>query len=234
LYKEDSTRNKSEAGKNQRFMNTKVGSARITDFKTNEPFNVSVSADYPRTFGNNMAIGTEVVNHFQRYEHYVNYRTQTKDANDGTVSYVYAMGVTEKTARDMDERKGKNRSNGWEGAFIRAQGNPQKTMDLQGAFMVEYFKDLPKYVAQAGVTMPTSKAYPPALLPSFMLVTDARWHGGGGGASGMAKAMTASSYKEGRRRMQRLAIYNRETRGSPRNLWMERSLEQHYKVRGLL
>lgn len=224
LYKADAKRNASQAGQDLRSANTTIGRATIAEHRSSRTHNVKVSADYAHAFGGNLELGTDWVNHMGRYEKYVSRRTDTRDANSKRPSKVYAMGITEATARDMDARTGSN----WERRLIAAQGNAQETINIQGQFAKAYYKDLPSWTREVGIPAPNSKMYSPQYKPALMLLLDAKWHGGQG-YTGMNRVLNAKSYKEARRIMQGLSIYNREKTGSDRNKWMEYSLEQYFR-----
>lgn len=224
LYQADSTRKASQAGQDARYMNTKIGQAMVADLATGRQGAYSINAAYAKGMGGNLGIATKWVQHMQAMENFTSQGTQTKDANTGRLSFVYGHGMT----KDTLQSPAINMYN----EVLAARGNVQAMIDVQGKFVQKYYSGFEKELAVVGLPNPNSGMYSAAATPSLMLMLDVKWHAGSTG--GLAKAMNAKSYKEGRRILQRLSTYNRSKLGSRRNMFMEDSLAKHYKMRGLL
>ncbi|QGH73784.1 structural protein [Vibrio phage vB_VhaP_VH-5] len=229
LYRMDSKRKQSLEGQSNKYTNTQVGKAVIADHNTGKQSTVKINAHFARGMGGNPALATRWVNHMARMEGFVANRTQTKDANTGRVSYVYGLGATSATAGRY----------GMEKEFIAAQGNAQKTMDVQGKFMSKYYQNMPRELKTLGIPAPKAGAYSAKWIPSLMLAYDVKWHAGTTGRTnkgrtkGLIDAMNAPSYREGRRILQGLSTYNRKNLGSKRNRFMEQALQSHFRARGV-
>lgn len=203
-----------------RYMSTRVGSTVLTEYRTGRKLPAKVSAHWGKGMGNNLGLGTLLVNHFAQMEGFVTKRTKTVDANTGRVSHVYGLGMTEATLNSMGLLR----------EAQAAQGNAQAMLDLNGKFMQRYYSTMNKDLQRVGIPAPTANAYPPALTPSLMLMYDVKWHAGNTDA--LVKAMNAPTYKEGRRRLQALSTYNKKNLGSKRNRFMETALLSHFKAKG--
>lgn len=221
LYEADMIRKRSPQGQEEKYMNTKIGEALVGDLSTGRQAPMKVNAGYARATGGNLGLATLWVSHMQKMENFTSGGVATKDANTGRGSYVYGHGMTVKTLKDM----------GMLEEVQRARGNPQAMMDVQGKFVQKYYADINKDLAAVGLPVPTAEPYSQRHLPALMLVYDVKWHAGS--TKGLAKAMNARSYNEGRRILQGLSTYNRSKRGSTRNRFMETALLAHYKSRGL-
>ena len=223
-YAKDAERRRSPQGQDEKYMNTKVGESMVTDLVTGQKAPLKVNAHYANAMGGNLGIATLWTNHMQNMENFTSRRRQTKDANSKRISYVYGHGMTEATLQS----KGINMLR----EVRAAEGNPQRMLDVQGKFVQKYYAGFNKELAVVGLSMPTGEPYPNKNMPALMLMLDVKWHAGS--TEGLAKAMNAKSYKEGRRKMQALSTYNRETLGSRRNRFMEDALQMHFRTRGLL
>lgn len=218
--KADIQRRQSNAYMDDKYMGTKVGSTVLTEYGTGRKLPAKVSAHWGRGMGNNLGLGTLLVNHFAQMEGFVTTRTKTVDANTGRVSHVYGLGMTEATLNSMGMlREAK-----------AAQGNAQAMLDVNGKFMQKYYSSMNNDLQKVGLPAPSSSNYPAALTPSLMLMYDVKWHAGNTNA--LVKAMNAPTYKEGRRRLQALSTYNRKKLGSKRNRFMETALLSHFKATG--
>lgn len=218
--KADIQRRQSSEYMDNKYMGTKIGSTVLTEYGTGRKLPAKVSAHWGRGMGNNLGLGTLLVNHFGQMEGFVTKRTRTVDANTGRVSHVYGLGMTESTLNSMGMlREAK-----------AAQGNAQAMLDVNGKFMQRYYANMNNDLKKVGLPAPSSSAYPAALTPSLMLMYDVKWHAGNTDA--LVKAMNAPTYKEGRRRLQALSTYNRKNLGSKRNRFMETALLSHFKATG--
>lgn len=233
FYKSDNMRKNNPTGAqlDGQYMNTRIGSTVLTEHGSGRRIPARVSAHWGKGMGDNLGLGTLLVNHFTQMEGFVTGRTQTKDQNTGKISHVYGLGMTEKTLRGM----------GMLQEAEAAVGNPQRMLDVNGKFMQRYYSTVGKDLARVGLPVPSPNQYPPALTPSLMLVYDVKWHGGDGsiygkkgvnGGRGLVHAMNASTYAEGRRIMQGLPVYDRKNRGSKRNRFMETALVNHFRAKG--
>ena len=229
-YAKDAERQRSPQGQSDKFTNTKIGEAMVTDLGSGRAAPQKINAHYANAVGGNLGLATLWVNHMQQMEGFTSVGTGTKDANTGRPSYVYGHGMTEKTLRDM----------GMLQAVINAKGKPQAMMDVQGQVVQAYYKNFNQELAKVGVPVPSGAPYAGIWTPSLMLMLDGKWHAGTTGRTGkkkqikgLADAMNANSYAEGRRIMQGLSTYNRSALGSKRNRFMEAALKSHYKARGV-
>lgn len=222
FYKADNERRNatSNSALDGRYMNTKVGSTVLTEYGTGRKLPAKVSAHWGKGMGNNLGLGTLLVNHFAQMEGFVTKRTKTVDANTGRVSHVYGLGMTEATLNSMGMLR----------EARAAQGNAQAMLDVNGKFMQRYYSSMNNDLKKVGLPAPSSSTYPAALTPSLMLMYDVKWHAGNTNA--LVKAMNAPTYKEGRRRLQALSTYNRKNLGSKRNRFMETALLSHFKATG--
>lgn len=218
FYKADNERR--NASSDDKYMHTRVGSTVLTEHGTGRKLPAKVSAHWGKGMGNNLGLGTILVNHFAQMEGFVTKRTKTVDANTGRVSHVYGLGMTEATLNSMGLLR----------EAQAAQGNAQAMLDVNGKFMQRYYANMGKELSQVGIPTPTANAYPAALTPSLMLMYDVKWHAGT--TTALVKAMNAPTYKEGRRRLQSLSTYNRKNLGSKRNRFMEAALLSHFKAKG--
>lgn len=197
--------------------------------------NVKLSANYGKALGGNTGLATEFINHLGIMEGFTSKPLKPADANTGKVSTVYGMGVTE-------DNMG---SEGTKRMFRQAAGDPQKIMDLQGEFMVDYYKKLNinKDIQRVGIPAPSSGAYPSQYKKSLMLVYDVGWHGHNGGLhgvrssgkkvrDGVVDAMNAPTLKQGLSMLRNTTVYNRKNPKSKRNVWMEDALKSHFKAMG--
>ena len=229
-YNEDNTRNASAAGQDSRYTNTRIGQAMIADHNTGKQSTININAHYANGIGGNLGLATIWVNHMASMEGFVTQRTGTKDANTGKQSYVYGFGATSATAQALK----------MEQEFINAQGNAQKTADVQGKFMQKYYSGFNTTLAKVGIPAPTSAIYPAQWTPSLMLAYDVKWHAGTIGRTGknnqilgLSDALNAKSYAAGRKILQGLSTYNRKDLGSKRNRFMETALLAHFRARGV-
>lgn len=218
--KADILRKQSTEYMDDKYMGTKVGSTVLTEHGTGRKLPAKVNANWGRGMGNNLGLGTLLVNHFAQMEGFVTKRTKTVDANTGRVSHVYGLGMTEATLNSM----------GMLSEARAAQGNAQAMLDVNGKFMQKYYSSMNNDLKKVGLPKPSSSNYPAALTPSLMLMYDVKWHAGNTNA--LVKAMNAPTYKEGRRRLQALSTYNRKNLGSKRNRFMETALMSHFKATG--
>lgn len=197
--------------------------------------NVKLSANYGKALGGNTGLATEFINHLGIMEGFTSKPLKPSDANTGKVSTVYGMGVTEANMG----------SEGTKRMFRQAAGDPQKIMDLQGEFMVDYYKKLNinKDIQRVGIPAPSSGAYPSQYKKSLMLVYDVGWHGHNGGLhgvrsngkkvrDGVVDAMNAPTLKQGLSMLRNTTVYNRKNPKSKRNVWMEDALKSHFKAMG--
>lgn len=231
LYKADAKRNNSSAGQDNKYMNTRIGQANISDVNGRNSVG-KVNAMYANGAGGNLGIATMWVNHMQQMEGFTANGTGTVDANTGRPSYVYGHGMTTATLTKM----------GMLAEVQAARGNTQKMLDVQGKFMQKYYKDVNSDLQSVGLPVPNSGIYSSKHLPSLMLVYDVKWHAGsiygrklknGKRTLGLVDAMNANSYSQGRKILQGLSTYNRKNLGSKRNRFMESALKSHYNSRGI-
>lgn len=222
IYAADARRKESPEAAEERGVSTRIGTANLVDVN-GKSSSVKVNSLYARGAGDNLFVATRWVNHMQEMEGFTVNGTRTYDANTKKESIVYGHGMTKKTLQS----KGINMY----AEVMAARGNPQKMMDVQGKFMKKYYADVNKDLKRVGIPMPNTGDYPQKFMPSLMLIYDVKWHAGS--TDGLARAMNAKSYAQGRRILQGLSTYNRKNLGSKRNRFMESALKSHYALRGV-
>lgn len=220
IHSADSKRKATPAAQDSKNMAIVIGQANIVDVNGRQSTN-KVNALYARAMGDNLYAATRWVNHMGEMEGFSVNGTATKDANSGRKSFVYGHGMTVDTLTRMGMLK----------EVQAARGNTQLMLNLQGRFAQKYYANIGTDLKRVGIPKPTSAEYPAKFIPSMMLIYDVSWHAGN--TNGLAKAMNAKSYAQGRRILQGLSTYNRKNLGSKRNRFMESALQSHFRLRGV-
>ncbi|CAL1776868.1 internal virion lysozyme motif [Acinetobacter phage vB_AbaP_Tama] len=187
---------------------------------------VRIPANMAGMFNGNIGLATQLVSNFNTFESFATQQSFVKGVGGASSGNVYGHGIR------MDKHPK------WKAKFDAVAGDPQGIMKVEADFFNEYFKGMGNRLAKVGVPVPTAAPYPPQYKQSVMLLADAWWHGGGGAADTITRAMNAPTYADGLRILKSMPIYSAggdtqdKREKHQRNRFYRDALRQHFTAQG--
>lgn len=189
---------------------------------------VRTPATVAAPFNGNIELAQQLISNFNVFESFASQEQFVRGVGGSSSGNVYGHGIR------MDKHPK------WKARFDAAAGNPQEVLRVQGEFLTEYYNGMGNRLRDVGVPIPTQQAYPKQFKASVMLLADVWWHGGGGAAAQIQKAMNARTYQEGLGILKSMRVYAAggdtaaQREKHQRNVFYRRALEQHFKATGRL
>jgi len=187
---------------------------------------VRIPANMAGMFNGNIGLATDLVSNFNTFEAFASQSSFVKGVGGASSGNVYGHGIR------LDKHPK------WKSKFDAVAGDPQGIMRVEADFFNEYYKGMGNRLAKINVPIPSSQPYPPQYKQSVLLLADAWWHGGGGAADTITRAMNAPTYSAGLSILKSMPIYSAGGNSADarekhqRNRFYRDALRQHFTAQG--
>lgn len=201
--------------------NAKIGQGTVSLYnKGGKVVPVNYPASLAVPFGNNLGIATEVINHWANHEGFVDapYLSKATKGTTSTSSWVIGWGITKQNHPKTFE-------------LMTKATSVQQQMDLQSAFMGQYFKqfDLLGKAKSLGLPAPTTAPYPQKYVGTYVLLADAIWHGGGAGGNAVVNALKQPTEADAIKYFKTTKLYKALKPEHRRNVWNIQQIQNFYR-----
>ena len=198
------------------------GTVRLHGSNKRVPVNIPASMAIP--FGGNKDIAVAMANHWNQFEGFTDTAVTSKaiDGTTSSTSTVIGWGITLKNHPEVFAK------------MQRAQST-QERVQINADFLGKYFTDnkLAENAQRAGIPLPSTAPYPKYLQNAYMLLADGTWHGGSGGGSAVATALSKRNYAEAEAAFKKTTLFKAIPANHPRNQWNLNTLRQYYNSKAL-
>lgn len=198
------------------------GTVRLHGSNKRVPVNLPASMTIP--FGGNKDIAVAMANHWNQFEGFTDTAVTAK-AIPGTTSRtstVIGWGITKKNHPEVF-------------AKMQRAKSTQERVQINADFLGKYFSDskLAENAQKAGIPLPSTAPYPKYLQNAYILLADGTWHGGSGGGSAVATALSKRTYAEAEAAFKNTVLFKAIPANHPRNQWNLNTLRQYYNSKAL-
>ena len=198
------------------------GTVRLHGSNKRVPVNIPASMAIP--FGGNKDIAVAMANHWNQFEGFTDTAVTSKaiDGTTSSTSTVIGWGITQKNHPEVF-------------AKMQRAKSTQERVQINADFLGKYFTDnkLAENAQRAGIPLPSTAPYPKYLQNAYMLLADGTWHGGSGGGSAVATALSKRNYAEAEAAFKKTTLFKAIPANHPRNQWNLNTLRQYYNSKAL-
>lgn len=185
---------------------------------------VNIPAVAAKPFGYNKDLTVSLLDHWNRYEGFTDVGT-TSRAIAGTTSRtsnVIGWGITQRNYPEVYRRMQNARTT-------------QERVNINTEFLGKYFSEnnLQGNIERAGLPTPSTAPVPKYLKDAYVMLADGTWHGGQGGGTAVAKALSKGTYAEAEREFKSSTLFKGIPANHPRNQWNLNTLRQFYNSKAL-
>lgn len=221
-YTKDTTKPQ-EASFSQKYLGSRapVGQVYVPELKGN----LKYGSEAAKVFGGNLEFTRDFLHYIVGQEGFVSTPTQSGvPASGGQRSVsVAGFGMNLNAHGNVKSPNGKT----WGERVRAASGDSQAILDINIEFLAYHHKDMQSYLKKYNLPQMSSAPYPKDFKPAALLIADAYWLGGGGGADNMGKILQSRNYTEAMKKYKANKAFNSFDKSGG-------STRRNYAMRGLL